>query len=136
MTTYHLGADDLWDICEPLVLENSHNVLSVLRKVCSSEYFCFFVFVLKFRQLQSHASDIGNLRPVSSNLSLDGVLKSVELVQNSRSAYQDLMKRRQVTRVCRKISYFGQQRLQAVQDLDVLGAKNLFRFCTLLRVWK
>ena len=32
LMTYHLGADDLWDIWEPLVLEHSLNVLSIFRK--------------------------------------------------------------------------------------------------------
>ena len=94
MTTYHLGADDLCDVCEPSVLEHSLDVLPVLQKTCSSKCFCFLVFILKFGQLQSHASDVGNIGTVLSDFSLERIPKSVELGQNRRSAYQDLVERR------------------------------------------
>ena len=58
----------------------------------------------------------------------------MELGTDSRSAYQDLVERRQGTQVDQKARYFGLQKLQAVQDLDVLGEKDLFPFCTLLKV--
>ena len=35
---------------------------------------------------------------------------------------------------CQNARYSGQQELQVVQDIDVLGAKGHFLFCTLLRV--
>ena len=47
VTTYHLGADDLWDIWEPSVLEHSLDFLPALRKASSSQNFCFFVVVLQ-----------------------------------------------------------------------------------------
>ena len=94
VTTYHLGADDLRDECKPSVLEHFLDVLPVLRKACSSEYFCFLVFVLKFGQSQPHTSDVGNVGTVSSDLSSEGVSESVELGQDSRSAYQDFVERR------------------------------------------
>ena len=136
MTTYHLGADDLWDICKLSVVEHSLDVILDLWKARSSECYCFFVFVLKFGQLQSHASDVSNVKTVSSDRSLEGVPKSVELGQDSCFEYQNLVERRQVTRVKCKARYFGQRGLQVVQVLDVLGAEDLFLFCTLLRVSK
>ena len=84
---YHLGADDLWDVRKPSVLEHSLEVFLILRKAYSFECFCFLIFVLKFGQLQSHASDFGNVRTVSSNLFSEGVPKSVELGQDSCFAY-------------------------------------------------
>ena len=47
-TTYHLGADDLWDIWEPSVLEHSLDFFPALWKASSSQNFYFLVFVLKF----------------------------------------------------------------------------------------
>ena len=79
MTTYHLGTDDLWNVYEFLVLEHSLDILPVLWKARSSECFCFLVFVLKFEQSQSHASNVGNKETVSSDLSSEGVLELVEL---------------------------------------------------------
>ena len=99
VTTYYLGADDLWDIWEPSVLEYSLNVLPLLRKTCSSEFLCFLVFVLQFGQLQSHASDVSNVRTVSSYLALEEVLELVELGKDSRSAYEDLMERGELTQI-------------------------------------
>ena len=94
VTTYHLGADNLWDVCEPLVLKHSLDILLVLREACISECFCFLIFVLKIGQPQSHDSDVGNVRTVSSDLPLKRAPKLVELGQDSRSAYQELVERR------------------------------------------
>ena len=134
VTIYHLRADNLWEIWELSALEHSLDVLPVLRKAYSSECFCFLIFVLKFGQSQSHASDIGNIKTVSSDHTLERVSELVELEQNSRSAYQNLVEKRQVTQIDQKARYSGQQRLQAVQDLVVLGAEDLFLFYTSLRV--
>ena len=134
VTTYHLGADNLWDIWEPLVLKHSFDVLPVLRKAYSSECFCFLVFILKFGKSQFHIPNVGNVRTVLSYLTLKKVPELVELGKNNCSAYEDLIERGELTRVDQKARYFGQQELQAVQDLDVLGAKGLFLFCTLWRV--
>ena len=73
VTIYHLGADDLWDIWEFLVLKHSLDILPLFRKTCSSEFLCFFVFVLQFGQSQFHISDVSNVRTVSSNLALEGI---------------------------------------------------------------
>ena len=51
VTTYHLGADDLWDIWKSSVLEHSLNFLPALCKASSSQNFCFFVVVLQLREL-------------------------------------------------------------------------------------
>ena len=48
VTTYHLKANDLWDIWEPLVLEHFLDFLPALRKASRSQNFYFLVFVLKF----------------------------------------------------------------------------------------
>ena len=134
MTTYQLRADDLWNIWEPSVLEHSLDVFPLLQKTCSSEFLCFLVFVLQFGQSQSHASDVGNVRTVSSYLALEEIPELVELEKNSRSAYEDLIERGELTRVDQKARYSGQQGLQAVQDLDVFCSKGLFLCSTLLRV--
>ena len=97
ITTYHLGIDDFRDVWEALVLEHSLNILSVFRKACSSECFRFLVFVLKFGQLQSYASDFGNIRTVLSNLASKKVLELVKLGQDSCSVYKDLVERGQTT---------------------------------------
>ena len=50
VTTYYLGADNLWDIWEPLVLEHFLDFLSVFRKAYrASETLCFLVFFLQLR---------------------------------------------------------------------------------------
>ena len=134
--TYHLKADNLWDIWELSVLEHSLNILSILQKACNSDWFYFFVFVLKFKQSQSHASDIHNVKTVSSNLVSERVPKSVELGPDNCSIYQNLVERGQLTRVGQKPRYSGQQGLQVVQDLDVFGTEGFFLFCILLRVLK
>ena len=52
VATYYFGMDDFWDVLELLVLEHSFDIFPILREVCkASEYFCFFVVVLQFRQL-------------------------------------------------------------------------------------
>ena len=48
VTTYHLGADNLWDIWELSLLEHSFDFFPALRKIFSSQNFYFFVFILKF----------------------------------------------------------------------------------------
>ena len=108
VTTYQLRADDLWNIYKPLVLEQSLDVFPVLQKACSSKCSCFLIIILKFGRTQSNTSDVGNIRTVLSDLSLEGVPKLVELGQDSYSKYQDLIERRQVTRVNQKARYFGQ----------------------------
>ena len=134
MTIYHLGADNLWDIWEPSVLEHSLDVLPLLRKTCSSKFLCFLVFVLQFGQSQSHASDVSNVRTVSSYLALERIPGLVELGKDNCSAYKDLMEREELTRVNQKARYSSQQGLQAVQDLNVLCSESLFLCNTLLRV--
>ena len=48
VTTYHLGADNLWDIWEFSILEHSFNVLPVLWEACrASEKLCFLVIDLQ-----------------------------------------------------------------------------------------
>ena len=106
--TYHLGADDLWNIWEPSVLEHSLDIFPLFRKTCSSEFLCFFVSILQFGQSQSHASDVGNVRTVSSYLALEGIPKLVQLRKDSRSAYEDLMERGELTQVDQKVRYSGQ----------------------------
>ena len=69
-----------------------------------------------------------------SYIALEGVPKLIELGKDKRSAYQDLVERRQVTRVCQKARYFGQRELQTVQNLDVLRSENVFLLSTPLRV--
>ena len=51
VTTYQLGADDLWDIWESSVLEYSLDFLPALRKTSSSQNFCLFVIVLQLGEL-------------------------------------------------------------------------------------
>ena len=92
--TYHLGADDFWDIGESLVLKYSLDFLPAFRETCNSECFCFLIFVLKFGQPQFYASNVSNVGTISSDLSSEGAVESVELGQDSRSVYQNLVKRR------------------------------------------
>ena len=56
----------------------------------------------------------------------------IELGKDIRSAYQDLVEKRQV--VCQKARYFGQRGLQTVQNLDVLRLEGVFLLSTPLRV--
>ena len=134
VTIYDLEADVFWDIWESLVLKHFFDILSVLRKACNSKCFSFLIFILKFGQSQFYASYVGNMKTVSSYIALEGVPKSIQLGKDICSIYKDLMKRGELTWVDQKTRYSGKQQLQAVQDLDVLGAEGLFFFCTLLRV--
>ena len=97
VTTYHLGVDDFWDIWETTVLEYSLNFLPVLWKAYSSKCFCFLVLILKFRQPQSHASNVCNVRIALNNLALKGALELVKLGQHSRSVYEDLIEKGEAT---------------------------------------
>ena len=65
---------------------------------------------------------------------MEGVPEFVKLGKDNRSAYEDLVKRRELLRVDRKSKYSGKQGLQAVQDLDVLGSKGLLLLSTLIKV--
>ena len=56
--------------------------------------------MLKFGKPQSYASNIGNVRIVSSYFVLERVPKSVKLGKNNHSAYKNLIKRGKVT--CQK----------------------------------
>ena len=59
----------------------------------------------------------------------------MQLGKDSCFAYEDLMEEKELTQIklaCRKARYIGQKRLQAVQNLDILGAEGLFFLCTLL----
>ena len=85
-------------------------------------------------QLQSHASDVCNVRIVSSSFVSKRVPELVEVGPDSSFAYQDLVERGQLTRVDQKPKYSSQQGLQAVQDLDILGVEGFFLFRILLRV--
>ena len=58
--------------------------------------------------------------------------KLVQLGQNSCFANKDLIEKGKAT--CQKAKYFSQQKLQMVQNFDVLGSESLFFFCTLLKV--
>ena len=70
-----------------------------------------------------------------SHFVLEEVLELAQLRKDSHSAYKNLVEKRELTRLaCRKAGYFGQRRLQTVQDFEILGAKGLFFFCTLLKV--
>ena len=62
----------------------------------------------------------------------EGVPKLIELGKDMRSAYQDLVERRQV--IYRKTRYFDQQGLYTVQNLDILRSESVFLLNTLLRV--
>ena len=88
---------------------------------------------LQLRELWSHTSDVA-VKTVKSYFVLQGVSKSLELWNNSHSAYKDLIKRGELTWAGQKARYSGKQRLEAVQDLDVQSVKGLFLFCTLLKV--
>ena len=111
VTTYHLGVDNLWNIWESSILEHFLNIFPVLWKAYNSECFCFLIFVLKFRQSQSHFFNVGNVKTVSNYLALERVSKSVKLGKNSCSAYEDLIEREKLTRVDWKARYSGQQGL-------------------------
>ena len=62
----------------------------------------------------------------------EGFPELIELGKDMRSAYQNLVERRQV--ICQKARYFGQRGLQTVQNLDVLRSERVFLLSTLLRV--
>ena len=87
---------------------------------------------MKFKEPQSYASDIGNVKIISSYLALEKVPELMELEKNSCFAYEDLIEKKELT--CCKAKYFGQQRLQTMQDFYVLSPKGLFLFSTPLRV--
>ena len=97
VTTYHLGMDDFWDVWEALVLEHFLDFFLVLWKTSYFKCFCFFIFVLKFRQPQFYVSNISNLRTVLNDFALEGVPESVELGQDSCSTYKDLVEKGEVT---------------------------------------
>ena len=105
MITYYLGADNFRDVWEALVLKHSLHVLLVLRKVCSSESFHFFIFVLKFGQPKFHASNVSNIKIVMSNVALEEVSELVELRKNICSTYEDLVEKGEVT--CHKSGDLG-----------------------------
>ena len=74
VTTYHLRADDLWDIWESLLLQHSLDIFAALRKACSSsEKLCFLIVFLQLGEVKSHASGVGNVRVVLSYFPLEGV---------------------------------------------------------------
>ena len=136
--TYHFGIDNFWDIWETLVLEHSFDVFPALQKACSSECFYFFVVILQLKELYSHTFNIG-IRTVKNYFALEEVPKLVQLGKSSCSIYEDLMEGKELAQVklaYQKARYFGQQRLQMMQDFDILGLEGLFFFCTLLRVLK
>ena len=76
----------------------SLNVFLVLRKTYSSEYFYFFIVVLKFEEPQFHASNVGNVRTVLNYFALKGVPELVELRKDSYSISEDPVKKKEVTR--------------------------------------
>ena len=135
ITTYYLEANDLWDIWVPLILEYSFDIFPVLRKVCrASKKFCFFVVFLQLEKSQSHTSNIG-IKTFKSYFVLEKVLKLAQLGKISRSAYENLIEKWEMTWLaCQKARYSSQWGLQAVQDFDILGAEGLFFFYTLLKV--
>ena len=135
VTTYHLRADNLWNIWELLVLEHFLNVFPVLQKACRAfERFRFLVIFLQLGDLQSYTSDI-SVKTFKSYFVLDKVPELAQLGKNSCSAYEDLAERKKLTWLARqKIGYSGQQGLQAVQDFDIYGTKGFFLLCILLRV--
>ena len=108
--TYHLGADDLWDIWEPSVLEHSFDFFSALQKACRvSEKLCFLVVFLQLGESQSHTSNV-SVRTFKSYFVLKKVLKLAQLGKDSRSAYKDLVEKRRLTRLaCQKARYSGQR---------------------------
>ena len=110
LTNYDLIADDIWDVWEASVLEHSFNVFSVLRKACSSDCLSFFVVILQL------TSDVG-VRTLKSYFVLERVPKLAQLEKDSCFTYEDLMKRKELTRAelaCQKARYSSQRGLQAV----------------------
>ena len=79
VTTYQLGVNDFWDIWEALVLDHFLIVFSALQKkyYSRSESFYFLVIILQLEEIQSHAFDVGNIKIVSSYLTLEKVPKLV-----------------------------------------------------------
>ena len=106
VTTYHLRIDNFWDVWEALVLEHSFIIFLVFQKICKSKHFCFFVIVLKFGEPQSHAFNVGNIKIVSSYLTLGGVPELVELQKSNYFAYKDLIEKKEL--IHSKARYFGQ----------------------------
>ena len=52
-----------------------------------------------------------------------------------RAAHEDLVEKGELTQMARrKARYSGQQKLQAVEDFDILGAEGFFLFYISLRV--
>ena len=80
-----------------MVLEYSLDDFSIFQKACNSESSCFLVVVLKFGQSQSHVFNVGNVRTVSSYLTLEKILELVELEKDSRFTYKDLIKKEEMT---------------------------------------
>ena len=78
-------------------MKHSLDMLPVHRKACSSECFCFLVFVLKFGQPQSHTSNFDNIKTILSYFAFEKVSELVELGKNSHSTYEDLVERADVT---------------------------------------
>ena len=135
VTTYHLEADDVWDIWEPLVLKHSLEFFLALWKACkASKKLCFLVIFLQLRESQPHISDIG-IRTFKSHFGWEKVPEIVQLRKDSHFVYEDLVEKRELTRlVCQKTRYSGQRGLQAVQNFDILGVEGIFFLCTSLKV--
>ena len=108
------------------------HIFPVFRKIFRFECFCFLVIILKFRESQSHTSNISNIGKISSFFVLKKVLELVKLGKNSCFAYKDLVMKKEL--IYFKARYFGQQRLQIVQDFHVFGLKSFFLLSIPLKI--
>ena len=79
-------------------------------------------------------TDIGFVRPFFVKFGLQCISKLVQPGKNSCSAYENMMERGKLVWVDQNARYFGQQGLQTIQDLDILGTKGFVFLCTLLGI--
>ena len=61
VTTYHLGADDFWEIWETLVLEHSFNISSSIFYLIYPKFQGKIVLFLQFLQVKSHSINVSGV---------------------------------------------------------------------------
>ena len=93
VTTYHLGADDFWNVWEASVLEHSLDVFpSVLYPICPS-FPGEIVLFLQFLQAEPHSTNASGVGALVSQFGPESVLELTQLREDMGSAYEDLVER-------------------------------------------
>ena len=106
--TYNLIVNDIWDVWEASVLGHSFDVFSVFQRVCNFKCLGFLVIILQLGESKFHTFNVG-VKTLNNYFVLERVPKLAQLGKNSRSAYKDLVKTRELVR--QKARYPGQSGL-------------------------